>query len=170
MTSDLDLAQAFIEASFDRAENERLLRGAGESVPHFLLLRTRLGCIWRFHAELSQSVIRDLANLAGREPALTDPIESAALPERQAPLGRILEAEGRAVEIKRVLLLESSGARARSSGPVYARANDEDGLEGIVARTPLPRVLSVPWALRSRVAPATFSPFADALYFSAPAA
>ena len=61
-----ELARRYV---FDQAE--RMVKPAAEGVlPRFVLGRAAEGCIWRFSAELSPSLVRSVAKLAGRELSL----------------------------------------------------------------------------------------------------
>jgi hypothetical protein len=65
----------------------------GRSDVLFHLARTPLGNLWRFGARLEPGLVSDLARLAGREPALSSPLdEPPPAPERAEALRRSLSA------------------------------------------------------------------------------
>ena len=61
---------------------------AGGAPPRFFFGRTRHGNIWRFRADLSDALVRDLARLAAAEPVARD---LEALPERLGAFRERLE-------------------------------------------------------------------------------
>ena len=103
MSSDLDLAREWIEAQYVFDDRQRMDASISTN-PLFVLMRTRLGCLWRFRGDLSNELVGELAKLSGREPALRLPVADAAPPERLLPLVRILEKAGFATEPVRELI------------------------------------------------------------------
>jgi hypothetical protein len=87
-----------------------------------VLARTSLGCVWRFREDVPSAVVRDVAKLAGREPGVEMPLTSAAPPERQEPMLRLLNDAGFAAEVSRWALF------ARTRG----LAHDEESLPNVV--------------------------------------
>jgi len=75
-----------------------------ERVPHFILARTTVGCVWRFRADFPCDGVRVIAKLAGREPPLAAPFASAAPPERLEPIVRVVREWHPAVAVRRDLL------------------------------------------------------------------
>ena len=63
--NDLELVAAHLQEAYAHVAQGRL--AAGAATPGFLLVVTRLGCLWRFREDLTASVVVDLARLAGRE-------------------------------------------------------------------------------------------------------
>lgn len=94
--NDLELVAAHLQEAYAHVAQGRL--AAGAATPGFLLVVTRLGCLWRFREDLTASVVVDLARLAGREgPAasLTQP------PDRLEPLRRVIDAPAPTVRFLR---------------------------------------------------------------------
>jgi len=96
--TDLDWAALHLEALFQSDDRGRLIGrrapGAGPP-PRFHFVRTRLGAIWRFAADLPEPVVRDLARYAALEPGCAlDPARPPAPPDRIEPMRRVLEAHG----------------------------------------------------------------------------
>lgn len=96
LSADLEMAKAYFESCFPIDSDQRLMAGNGEAVPvpRFVLIRTRLGCLWRFRTDLSSVSIRELAKLAGREGGAMAPFEKAPPPERTEPMLRVLHRAG----------------------------------------------------------------------------
>jgi len=122
--TDLDWAEAHLAALYQRDSNERLTglaqpdRGAP---PRVHLVRTRLGVIWRFAADLGAVAVRDVARYAALERGCAlDATTPPPPPERLEPIRRVLEAHGPPVE--RVW-----------SGPAYRLPDATAGRAAIVA-------------------------------------
>ncbi|MCH7598513.1 MAG: hypothetical protein IH973_02050 [Myxococcales bacterium] len=96
LSADLEMAKAYFEScySIDSGQRLRVGKGGAVPVPRFVLIRTRLGCLWRFRADMSSVSIRELAKLAGREGGAMAPFETAAPPERIEPMVRVLGRAG----------------------------------------------------------------------------
>lgn len=92
MDTDLDAARQWIEARYPLNDAQRIVSESNN--PVFVFVRTRLGCIWRFRADLPSQLVGELAKLAGREPAISLPISASTPPERLMPLTRILDQAG----------------------------------------------------------------------------
>jgi GNAT superfamily N-acetyltransferase len=84
----------------------------GRAAPRFHLARTRLGNLWRLRSDLEPAVAIRLATLAGKEPALGDPVVP---PEREEFLRRALE--------------QSAPIEAHWTGPAF-------GLPAVLAEVP----------------------------------
>lgn len=125
MATDLDRARQWIETRYSANDAERLVL-AGDA-PVFILVRTRLGCIWRFRADLPSDLVAELAKLAGREPAILLPAADAPPPERLSPLTRILENAGFATQPARELLAVETGV---AIGDAYLFAEGDQASEG----------------------------------------
>lgn len=93
-----------------RMLNERA--PGGRAAPRFHLARTRLGNLWRLRSDLEPAVAIRLATLAGKEPALGDPVVP---PEREEFLRRALE--------------QSAPIEAHWTGPAF-------GLPAVLAEVP----------------------------------
>jgi hypothetical protein len=109
---DLERAIAFVERRYAITARERLEVIESGATPRFVLVRTRLGCSWRFRADLPAAPIRELAKLAGREGNVVEPFEAAAPPERAEPMLRVLHRAGIPVVAMRELLV------CRGDGPI----------------------------------------------------
>lgn len=103
MSTDLDLVREWIEARYVFNDDERMDASAPAN-PLFVLVRTRLGCLWRFRADLPNQLVGELAKLSGREPAVKLPISDAPPPDRLMPLARILEKAGFVTEPVREII------------------------------------------------------------------
>lgn len=92
-TSGLDVILELFEIRF---EYDTLGRIVGSRVdgsrPLFVLGRAREGCVWRFSVRVETAILRRVAKLAGREPALAyEPGVLVAPPERWAAIVRLFE-------------------------------------------------------------------------------
>ena len=107
LSADLDMAKAYFESCFPIDSDQRLMveNGGAVPIPRFVLIRTRLGCLWRFRADMSSVSIRELAKLAGREGGAMAPFETAPPPERIEPMVRVLHRAGIEVGWTRELLV-----------------------------------------------------------------
>ena len=105
--AELETAKAFIERRYCVDSSQRLEVGksSAPTVPRFVLLRTRLGCLWRFRADLSSELIGELAKLAGREGAAVPPLELSPPAERLEPMLQVLRRAGLETAAVRELLL-----------------------------------------------------------------
>ena len=110
-TAPLKLAKAYIESGYrvDSSQRFEVGDGAASPAPRFLLLRTRLGCLWRFRADLDNESIGELSKLAGREGAVSPPLELAPPPERLEPMLQVLRRAGLETAAVRKLLLCRAG-------------------------------------------------------------
>lgn len=133
MTRELDFAVAYLARRYPMTSRERfaLQKASSEPVPLFVLVRTRLGCIWRFREDLLGATIRELAKLAGREAPLGWPLEAARPPEREEPMARVLRELGMGVEVSRDLLVHKARwTPTREAQTVLFRVGAlDDGLE-----------------------------------------
>ena len=79
--TDLDWLSDHVEILFDYDARGRIVAGKRRA-SRLWVGRTRVGTIWRMHADLPSDVVRDLSRLAGREGALPfdppDPSDPAA--------------------------------------------------------------------------------------------
>lgn len=95
--SDPDWMLRYIESRFGRDPEGRMnpSTGCDACIPDFVLARSRQGNIWRFSADLHDTVVRDLARLAGREPAIPKPTPELPPPERLEPFCAVLRSAKR---------------------------------------------------------------------------
>lgn len=178
MSTDLDLVLHLLEVRFPLDERERIDPTAAPRTPLFVLVRTRLGCIWRFRADVPVEAVRGLAKLAGREPALASPVVDSPPPERLTPMMRVLEEQGVVSEVKRELVLfnrlgskvndtfdeahpSSDEARAR-----IVHTTTESELDAILNRPSSLEFVTLDWKLRSALclaedATPAFEPIAE---------
>jgi hypothetical protein len=176
VSSELDYAAVYLESRFPMNSKQRLaLREApSEPAPLFVLVRTRLGCIWRFREDLLGATIGNLSKLAGREGPLSSPLEAAPPPERAEPMARVLREVDPQVEVTRDLLMVRAGwAATGTRAPILFRVEAEDfvELEGASKLTEKAQMGSSPWRLRGAWAQLDASEwirFADLIRFSAP--
>ncbi len=95
-STDLDWAESHLQALYRFDDRGRLVGRAAPGVgppPRFHLVRTRLGVIWRFAADLPDAVVRELARYAALEPGCAlDADAPPTPPDRLEPMRRVLEA------------------------------------------------------------------------------
>lgn len=109
-SADLDMAMTYVESRFLIDSCQRLEAGVGlVPQPQFILVRTRLGCFWRFRSDLGRGPIRELAKLAGREGNGAAAFEAALPPERVEPMLRVLQRASLDVTATRDLLVRRVG-------------------------------------------------------------
>ena len=93
--TELEWANAHLSALYALDSNDRLIGraspGAGPP-PRFHLVRTRLGTVWRFAADLPGAAVRELARYAALEPGCPlDATKPPPPPDRLEPMRRVLE-------------------------------------------------------------------------------
>lgn len=142
--------------------------GCDSYTPHFVLGRSAQGNIWRFSAGLPDRQVRDLARLAGREPAiqLSSRLRIAELPppERLEPLCVILRDAGLAIQSERRCLLRELSAAGAVLGDVehFEDSNENRGERAVST------FHSIPWPSAQSAAmfdAANGRPFADLILF-----
>ncbi len=166
----LELAQSYIETCFPANANGRLeVRDAGlQSVPHFVMARTRLGCLWRFREDLDRGPVCDLARLAGREGPLAVAAEDSPLPERTQPMLRVLRDAGIEVEVERELLIRRVGwaANAEPNSTVALRIDAAHDEASLARAADDAQVAAVTWKLRRKLDASQWVCFSDFIQFA----
>jgi hypothetical protein len=93
MLTDQELMALHVQALFTHDARSRLLRvnepDGGGTAPRLFLGRTRAGNLWRFRADLPDSLIQELATLCADEPAGAD---RSSAPRHAQAYVRLLEA------------------------------------------------------------------------------
>ncbi len=147
--AELDYAAVYVQSRFPVNPQERLeLRDTGsEPTPLFVLVRTRLGCLWRFREDLVGAPVRELSKLAGREAPVRLPVADAPPPERGEPMARVLRDAGMQVEVARDLLVHRAGwvPTAESAGAVLFRVEAAADLAGLAQAARLAQMGSSSW-------------------------
>lgn len=173
MTTDLDLALRYIAKRFPLNERERLVAAEGVDgfVPYVVLARTSLGCVWRFREDVPSAVVRDVAKLAGREPGVKMPPTSAAPPERQEPILRLLNGAGLAAEVSRwALFARACGEdRGEQTPPNVVEVKTIDDLAGLSSLGGEVALLALNASFRkhgANLSEGEWREFADVIYFA----
>ncbi len=92
--NDLEWANAHLVALYATDSNDRLIGRAAPSdgpAPCFHFVRTQLGAVWRFAADLPGDAIRELARYAALEPGVAlDAAQPPPPPDRIEPMRRVI--------------------------------------------------------------------------------
>ena len=99
----LDSILELLEMRFEYDTLGRIVQSrSGGVTPRFVLGRSREGCVWRFSARVEPEIVRRVAKLAGREPALADdPGARRTAPERWVAIERLLGDPSRGAQASR---------------------------------------------------------------------
>ena len=122
MLTDLELMNVHVAALFTQNIESRLLfvnepGGAVTPAPRLFLGRTRMGNVWRFHADLPENLCEELGALCADEPPVN--VEFNTPPRHLETFVRLLESDAPVQEV--------------SSGPAYRFTEYEQPSKSLLA-------------------------------------